>query len=92
MADENDCICHIFWANNKPEVAMPKNAPFALKGFLASRQNEQSAGLGFRPRLQGLGDNKGAPLDLRHKLSRSSWDLVVFMVRVVRGVREDPRA
>ena len=45
MANENDCIYHIFWANNKPEVAMPKNAPFALKHLFASGQNEQSARL-----------------------------------------------
>ena len=31
--------------NSKPEVAMPKNAPFALKHLFASGQNEQSARL-----------------------------------------------
>ena len=45
MTDENDCVFDIYIVNKKPEVAMPKNAPFALKHLFASGQNEQSSRL-----------------------------------------------
>ena len=52
---KNNCMIDIYIVNNTPKVAMPKNAPFALKHLFASGQNEQSA----RQRKISKGSIKG---------------------------------